>query len=81
MSSTIRVVAKLAGVSTATASRVANGIDNVSVETRAKVLIAILRLPYCPNAHAAELGRAKAASTSKNNFMTIALTSGSEEIS
>lgn len=60
MSSTIRDVANLAGVSTATVSRVANGIDNVSSETRAKVLNAITTLQYYPNAHAAELGRAKA---------------------
>jgi hypothetical protein len=40
-------------------SRVANGAGNVSVKTRTKVLTAISRLQYFPNAHAAELGRSK----------------------
>ena len=57
-SCTIKDVAKLAGVSTATVSRVLTDAGNVSGETRTKVLTAIARLQYCRNAHAAELGRA-----------------------
>jgi len=59
MSTTIRDVAKLAAVSTATVSRVMNGTGNVSGETTKRVLIVILSLQYYPNAHAAELGRAR----------------------
>jgi transcriptional regulator with XRE-family HTH domain len=50
-------VAKLAGVSMATVSRVVNGAENVSAETRARVLEAISQLDYRTNPHAAELGR------------------------
>lgn len=59
MSTTIKDVADLASVSTATVSRVVNGTGNVSGETRTRVLTAILSLQYHPNAHAAELGRAR----------------------
>ena len=59
MSCTIRDVARLAGVSTATVLRVANGASNVTGKTRTKVSAAISELQYCSNAHAAELGRAK----------------------
>jgi len=59
MSITIKDVAKLAAVSIATVSRVVNGNGNVSRETRTRVLTAISRLQYYPNAHAAELGRAR----------------------
>jgi len=51
-------LAELAGVSTATVSRVMNGCGKVSIDTRTKVLSAISKLKYSPNAHAAELGRA-----------------------
>jgi DNA-binding LacI/PurR family transcriptional regulator len=54
---TVRDVAKLAGVSTATVSRVVNGTSNVSNESTTKVLSAISQLQYCPNANAAELAR------------------------
>jgi predicted transcriptional regulator len=57
VSCTIKDIARLAGVSTATVSRVTNGGENVSCERKAAVLSAISRLQYCPNAHAAELGR------------------------
>jgi hypothetical protein len=56
--STIRDIARLSGVSTATVSRVVNGITNVSHVTREKVMTAVSRLEYCPNPHAAALGRA-----------------------
>ena len=59
MSTTIKDVAELAGVSTATVSRVINGTGNVSGETRTRVLTAISGLQYYPNAHAAQLGRAR----------------------
>jgi|HubBroStandDraft_6_1064221.scaffolds.fasta_scaffold1009814_2 DNA-binding LacI/PurR family transcriptional regulator len=54
---TVIDIAKLAGVSTATVSRVVNGSGTVSREAKKKVLSAISGLQYCPNNHAAELGR------------------------
>jgi hypothetical protein len=54
---TVRDIARLAGVSTATVSRVVNGSGAVSRKTRTNVLTAISRLQYCPSVHAAELGR------------------------
>lgn len=54
---TVKDVARLAGLSIATVSRVVNGSQNVSYEARAKVLSAISRLEYCPNPHAAMMGR------------------------
>lgn len=54
---TVKDIAKLAGVSTETVSRVVNGSGTVSRKTRTKVLTAISRVQYRPNAHAAELGR------------------------
>ena len=50
---TIRDVARLAGVSTATVSRVVNDTGDVSGQTRTSVLAAIAKLKYRPNAHAA----------------------------
>jgi predicted transcriptional regulator len=55
---TVKDVARLAGVSQATVSRVVNGANNVSGKTRTRVMTAVSNLQYCPNAHAAELGRA-----------------------
>ena len=55
----IREVARLAKVSTATVSRVMNGAENVSHNTRSKVLSAISRLNYSPDVHAVELRRGK----------------------
>ena len=57
--STVRDVARLAGVSVATVSRVLNISGNVSCETRTRVLSAISELRYSPNIHASELGRVK----------------------
>jgi DNA-binding LacI/PurR family transcriptional regulator len=54
---TVRDIARLAGVSTATVSRVLNGSETVSRKTRTNVLAAVSRLQYCPSNHAAELGR------------------------
>ena len=67
MASTIKDVARLAGVSTATVSRVANGTCKVSGKTRTKVLTAISRLQYCPNAHATELGRGNSSVSPKSH--------------
>lgn len=50
MSATIKDVAKLAGVSVATVSRVLNDLPGYSEETRAKVLNAVTELGYQPNA-------------------------------
>lgn len=49
MSVTIKDVAKLAGTSTATVSRVINGLPNVSDKVRRKVAAAIEELGYTPN--------------------------------
>jgi LacI family transcriptional regulator len=48
-------VAKKAGVSTATVSRVLNGVDVVRSTTRARVVRAISELKYHPNLHARSL--------------------------
>ena len=56
---TIYDVAKLANVSLATASRVINQNENVSIETRNKVLAAIKDLNYHPNITAVELASKK----------------------
>src|SRR5947199_1280886 len=52
-------VAKLAGVSTATVSRVLNNHNVVRVKTRARVLKAIEELRYHPNLHARTLAGGK----------------------
>ena len=52
---TIADVAKLAGVSTGTVSRVINGAENVNPETRTKVKQAIATLDYEPNFQARSL--------------------------
>jgi len=57
MSSKAKDVAKLAGVSMATVSRVMNGVENVADKTRARVLNAISQLRYEANCHASQLGR------------------------
>lgn len=59
MAVTFRDVAKLAGVSTQTVSRVTNGSEQVSEETREKVNQAIKALGYIPNKSAQMLSRAK----------------------
>ena len=56
-SCTVIDIARLAGVSTATVSRVVNGSGTVSHEAKRKVWSAISGLQYRPNNHAAELGR------------------------
>jgi transcriptional regulator with XRE-family HTH domain len=56
-SCTVIDIARLAGVSTATVSRVVNGSGTVSREAKKKVLNAVSGSKYCPNNHAAELGR------------------------
>src|ERR1041384_1098716 len=51
----IKDVAREAGVSTATVSHVINNSRFVSAETRARVLEAVARYDYYPNAHARSL--------------------------
>ncbi len=53
--SSIRDVARAAGVSTATVSHVVNNTRFVSEEVRARVLAAVERCGYYPNAHARSL--------------------------
>ncbi len=55
----IREVAKRAGVSVATVSRVLNGSDSVSEETKERVLKAIKELNYHPNLLGRNLRRAE----------------------
>lgn len=57
MAVTIKDIAKEAGVSTATVSKVINNKMYVSSETREKVLKVMQRLNYVPNASAANLAR------------------------
>ncbi len=59
MAVTFKDVAKLAGVSTQTVSRVTNGSKNVADKTRKKVNQAIKQLGYVPNKGAQMLSRAK----------------------
>lgn len=56
---TIGDVAKRAGVSTMTVSRVVNGTVTVRPETRARVLDAVARLAYRPNAAARSLAASR----------------------
>src|SRR3712207_9159496 len=53
--SSISDVARAAGVSTATVSHVVNNTRFVSAEVRARVLAAVERCGYYPNAHARSL--------------------------
>ena len=55
----LNAVAKKAGVSTATVSRVLNDLDVVKTATRARVLKAAQDLNYHPNLHARSLARGK----------------------
>jgi DNA-binding LacI/PurR family transcriptional regulator len=55
MSVTIREVAEAAGVSTATVSNVLNKTGKVGEETQSRVLSAVEKLGYIPNAHARHL--------------------------
>jgi len=54
---TVRDVAKSAGVSIATVSRVTSGKDGVALDTKEKVLAAAAQLRYAPNPAAASLSR------------------------
>ena len=59
---TIYDVAKLACVSLSTASRVINGVDNVALDTKQRVLDAIKQLNYKPSVIAKELASKKTTS-------------------
>lgn len=54
---TLRTVAREAGVSVATVSRVLAGLDNVAPETRERVSLVVERLGFHPNAAARALAR------------------------
>lgn len=58
-SSTLSDVARLAGVSKMTASRVLNGFPKVSAEKMNRVNTAISKLQYVPNKHAIKLRKGK----------------------
>ena len=70
---TLKQIAKAAGVSTATVSRVSNGAEGVSRKMRVKVESAISELCYRPNAFAAELARSNAGIPRKLRSETRAL--------
>jgi DNA-binding LacI/PurR family transcriptional regulator len=70
---TVRDVARLAGVSVATVSRVVNGAGNVSGLTKERVLTAISTLQYCPNTSAIALGRAGGGISKKRGIYLPAL--------
>jgi DNA-binding LacI/PurR family transcriptional regulator len=55
--STVKDIAQLAGVSTATVSRVLNGSPRTSERVRHAVMDAVSTLQYIPNQHAKQLGR------------------------
>jgi DNA-binding LacI/PurR family transcriptional regulator len=74
VSSTLRDVAQMAGVSTATVSRVINGAANVSSGTRSKVLSAIPKLKYIPDVHAVELRRGKGGIPRKQRQLVLSST-------
>ena len=57
LKSTIKDVAKKAGVSTATVSYVINNIDKVKPDTKERVLDAIKSLNYTPSSVAISLAR------------------------
>jgi len=59
MPPTVKDIARLAGVSLATVSRVTSGQTAVSAAVRSRVLSAIAKLQYIPNEHAAKLARAR----------------------
>ena len=59
MSISIHEIAKLAGVSTATVSRVVNGSDRVSASTAERVQAVIQQLHYVPDNRAVHLSRGK----------------------
>ena len=63
---TVREVARRAGVSIATVSRVYNHLGNVSTETRQRVEEVIKALHYSPNHSAAELGRNRHSALPRN---------------
>lgn len=66
-SATIRDVARVAGLSVASVSRVLNGHENVTPETREKVVAAMRALHYSPHAGARSL------STARNHALGVVL--------
>ena len=72
-SCTLRDVARLAGVSTATVSRVLNGSGLVTDKTRGRVMLVIAGLKYRPSPHASELGRQNRGIPRKKTYSVDAL--------
>ncbi len=70
----------MAGVSTATVSRVINGTENVLDETKSRVLSAISRLKYSPDVHAVELRRGKGGVPRKRGIPRLALAHSEGEV-
>jgi len=66
MSITLKQIAKLAGYSLTTASRVANGDPNVSVETRERILTVMRENGYMPNLAARSLALRKSKKQESN---------------
>ena len=62
---TMKDVAELAGVSTATVSHVINGTKKLSAETTEKVLMAIKEVNYSPNTLAKSLRSGSTRKTGK----------------
>jgi hypothetical protein len=65
---TVKDVGRLAAVSTATVSRVINGSCTVSAKTTNRVLTAVSKLQFSPNAHAAQLGRENRGISKKRGY-------------
>src|ERR1700738_4670753 len=59
MAPTVRDIARLAGVSVATVSRVTSGRATVSPKSKRRVQAAISELQYIPNTHAAMLASSR----------------------
>lgn len=64
---TIRDIARAAGVSTATVSRVINQTGKVSPKTKETVQLALHQCNYKPNASAVQLAQSRSAKASRRN--------------
>jgi hypothetical protein len=76
---TVKDIAKLAGVSTATVSRVINASSTVSPSARTAVITAIDQLQYIPNRNASELALI-AAFKRRRGRMRVVLPSASDRL-
>jgi transcriptional regulator with XRE-family HTH domain len=73
-SNTTRDVARVAGVSIATVSRVVNGTGKVSDIRRERVLSAIVQLRIHPDVHAVELRRGRASKSRRRGNYEVPIT-------